>query len=146
MSRNENAKKMRDQLQQDFNDWSSLLTDHSLHACYAIIAAIWAVHSDVNAILNNPWAKWSLVMVLSFLGLNIIIEFVQSRLHFNRYYYAEENQERWEQEYKRYNTNQGGRSPWPYTKAIENVGIISRCLKVIVPVIAASLLIISIFQ
>ena len=43
-------------LGQDFNDWCSIFTTHSIQAAYAIIAANWAVHRTTDAILNNSFA------------------------------------------------------------------------------------------
>ena len=127
-------------LGQDFNDWSSILTTHSVQASYAIIAANWAVHSDANAILVNCYSKWSLVI---FLGLNLLCTQLMIRMHYRQYIYAEKDSERWQKEFKE---TRGKRTYWPYTKNIEHLGVFMRWLKVWAPVISAFLFIISLFH
>lgn len=130
-------------LGQDFNDWSSILTTHSVQASYAIIAANWAVHSNANSILANCFSKWSLVIILSFLGLNLLCTQLMIHMHYRQYLYAEKNSERWQKEFIE---TRGTRTYWPYTKNIEHLGIFMRWLKVWAPVISTFLFIISLFH
>ncbi len=130
-------------LGQAFDDWASILTTHSVQASYAIIAANWAVHSNANAILANCYSKWSLVVILSFLGLNLLCTQLMIRMHYQQYLYAEKDSKRWQKEFEE---TRGKRAYWPYTKGIEHLGIFMRWLKVWAPVISTFLFIVSLFQ
>ncbi len=130
-------------LGQDFNDWSSILTTHSMQASYAIIAANWAVHSNANAILSNCYSKWSFAIILSFLGLNLLCTQLIVRMHYRQYIYAEKDSKRWQ---KAFEETRGKRTHWPYTKGIENLGIFMRWLKVWAPALSAFLFIVSLFH
>ncbi|MFH1956986.1 MAG: hypothetical protein ABIJ15_00740 [bacterium] len=141
-NRFKNAEEALKKLGQDFNDWCSILTTHSMQAAYAIIAANWAVHGNAQKILNNCCSKWSLVVVFLFLGVNLLATKWMIHKHYKQFLYAEENSERWEKEFRE---NKGKRTFWPYTKCIEYLGIALRWLKVGAPVIAALLFILSLF-
>jgi hypothetical protein len=129
-------------LGQDFNDWCSILTTHSIQAAYAIIAANWAVHRTTDAILNNSFAKWSLVIVFVFLGANLIGTRWMIRMHYDQFIYAEKDAERWKKEFEE---SRGKRCFWPYTKGIEHLGVFMRELKIWAPVIGATLFVLSLF-
>jgi len=135
-------------LGQAFNDWSSILTTHSIHAAYAIIAANWAVHGSTQNILNNSYAKWSLVIVFVFLGFNILVSGCMKHMHFNQYLHGEKNSKKWETEFKEYEKSRqkGKRTPWPYTECIENLGVAQTFVKICAPIIAATLFIFSLFS
>ena len=129
-------------LGKDFNDWCSILTSQSIQVAYAVIAANWAVHSSKNAILENLCARYSMVTVFIFLGLNVLMTRLMSHLHFKQYLYAEENTKRWKKEF---DDSRGKRTPWPYTKSIENLGEVMRITKTWLPVIGAVLFLMSLF-
>ena len=127
------------EVQDAFNAWCEILTAHSLQASYAIIAANWAVHRGLDAILGNAWAKWSMAVVVAFLGFNLLATGWMAYLHYRQMLYAGDDSQRWEREYQqelRY---------WPYTKKIENLGCILRVVKVVAPCAAAVLFVISLF-
>ena len=135
------AGEAKEELQTEFNYWGSILTSHSIQIAFAIIAANWAVHGSARVILENCWSIWSMAIVLGFLGLDLLATRLMIRLHYKQILYSEEDVERWNKEY-----NQAkGKRYWPYTKRIENLGIIFRELKVWAPVLAAILFIISLF-
>ena len=136
-----NADEVTGQLNQDFNDWCSILTTHSLQASYAIIGANWAVHGTASNILDNSFSKFSMLLIIVFLVLNIFANSWMIHLHHRRFIYAEENTNRWKVEF---NQSKGKRY-WPYTKLIENLGVVHRFLKTFIPIIAALLFILSLF-
>jgi len=128
------------QLSGDFNEWCSILTTHSIQAAFAIIGANWAVHRSTKALLSNRWAVWSMIVVLGFLGINLLGTYAMTVMHHRQFNHAEENPGRWRREYE---DSQGRNVPWPYTRGIERLGEALRILKVLAPVIAAILLVIS---
>lgn len=119
------------ELRNDFNAWCEILTSHSLNASYAIIAANWAVHKGIGAILNNPWAKWSMASVVGFLGINLLINGLMTLLHYFQLDNARENPQEWRKKFE--NPDKW----WPYTDYIEYFGFGLRLLKVIAPAFAA---------
>jgi hypothetical protein len=125
-----------------FNDWSAILTSHSIQAAYAIIAANWLVHGNAQTVLGNTWSKWSLALVFIFLGLNLLATRWMIKWHYKQYMYADADPERWEKGFEKSKTEQ---TPWPYTKKIQNIGVWLRELKVWAPVAATILFIISLF-
>ena len=126
------------QLQMDFNDWSEMLTKFSVQAAYAIIAANWAVHGTSGTIASN-WSKWSMIVSIAFLGINLFSTFKMSTLHYKQCIYAEEDSDRWNQEFE----NSAFDKHWPYTKNIEHFGKNIRIFKLWLPLVAAVLFIIS---
>ena len=137
----ESAGKALGELQTAFNDWGSILTTHSLQAAYAVIAANWAVHGATKKILDNCWSKWSLTIVLVFLGINLLATRCMVRLHYKQHLYAGENPNQWQREYEQ----SKGKRYWPYTKCIEYLGVALRELKAWGPVIGAFLFVLSLF-
>jgi hypothetical protein len=138
----ENAGAAKKELQTAFNDWSSILTEHSRQIAFAIIAANWAVHGDTSKVISNWGAKWSMAIVFIFLGVDLLITRLLIRQHYKQYLYAEENEKRWDDEYiegreKRY---------WPYTALIEYTGIFYREFKCWAPMFAAILFVVSLFS
>jgi len=129
------------ELQTSFDKWSSILTTHSIQIAFAIIAANWAVHGSASAILSNDWSKGSLVIILGFLGLDLLITRLITWLLYKRILYAEKNVDRWNKEY----IKAKGKRYWPFTKSIEYIGLAFRELKVWAPILAAIFFIISLF-
>jgi hypothetical protein len=70
--RYDNPGKALEQLQSDYNRWSSLLTENSIKISYALIGANWAVHGSTGQLLINQYAKFSMITILIFLGINLI--------------------------------------------------------------------------
>lgn len=68
----ENPGKALNELYTGFNDWSSIVTNRSIEASFALIAANWAVHGSADNILHNFWAKSSLITIIVFLGANLV--------------------------------------------------------------------------
>ena len=136
------AGEANNELYQGFNAWSAGLGTHSVHAAYALIAANWAVHSGANAILGNRWAKWSLAVVIVFLGLNLLCIWLMTALYRRRCSYADEDKARWAGEFE--DASAAG-SPWPYTHTIECVGRFLEGLRILAPIAGGTLFILSLF-
>jgi len=103
-------------VREDFLYWTGRLTETSLQLSYALIAANWAVFGSVEKLLNNLWAKLSIILVVIGLGLSVAGAKWMSELHRERIDYAETNESRWCREYER---SRGERLPWPFTRKIE---------------------------
>lgn len=130
------------QLNTDFNEWSTILTQNSVNASYAIIAANWAVHGSSGNIMGNNAAKWSIGIVLLFLGANLLGSFIMTKLHYYQFLYAEQYPMKWESEWK----NSKSLRHWPYTQGIENLGLSIRWLKALAPIVSCLFFIASLFQ
>jgi hypothetical protein len=130
------------EINNQFNDWSSGLSSHSVQAAYAIIAANWAVHSNTDNIINNGAAKWSLIIVIGFLGLNILLaSWLTWRLS-KRSQYVAENLTRWDEEFGKAKNIAG---VWPYTPFMIKLSTALHILRFAAPSIAAGFLIASLF-
>jgi hypothetical protein len=132
------------ELQEGFNDWSAILTKHSIETALAVIAANWAVYGDVKAILDNSWSKWSLAVAVGFLGINLVLTGSITFLYNRQRRHADTDKEKWKDEYEKAGEELKS-VPWPYTDKIQCMGSILRFLKVVIPMIAATLFIVSIF-
>jgi hypothetical protein len=80
----------------------------------------------MNGILNNIWAKGSLLMVILALASNIVGAWRLSESLRNRVAYGETDKTRWRSEFEKFSTTS---DPWPFTKAIENTGRMMRITK-----------------
>jgi hypothetical protein len=129
-------------LNDDFNAWSSMLSNYGLTMSYAIIAANWAVHGNAKGVLANWCSIVSLLIVFVFLALNLFATHKMSRLLYKRSLYAERDFDRWEKEFSE---AQNASSPWPYTQEIEDYGDRLRSIKLIAPILAAVFFILSLF-
>jgi hypothetical protein len=126
-----------------FNIWSAGLSRHSVQAVYAIIAANWATHVQPNKpILTDTLATWSMGICIAFIVVNIILTGILTELNRDRWREAEDKTESWILDFNNRNDKQ---SKWPYTNKIENYGAILRFIRVIIPLIAGSLFLISLF-
>lgn len=125
-----------------FNKWSTAVGTYGIQSAYALIAANWAVYGGVQGITDNQWAKWSIIVVIIFLGLNLIATLRMAHLYGKRCDYANIDKNRWENEF---NAEAEAPSPWPYTSSIENLGDFIRHLKVWAPVLSGIFFIIGLF-
>ena len=125
-----------------FNKWSATVSNYGLHMAYAVIAANWAVYGDAQAILSNLWAKFSVAIVVSFLGLNLLCAWLMTWQYAKRCEYADEDKARWSREF---NSEYTSSSAWPYTKFIEGLGDFIRLLKAWAPIIAGIVFILGLF-
>ena len=131
------------ELFEGFNAWSASISTHGMHTAYAIIAANWAVYGNTQAIMENLWAKYSMGIIILFLGLNLFCTWLMSLCYWERVEYADENKKRWDSEFDKGNVIP---SPWPYTEFIERLGKFMRFIKVWAPIIAGSLFILGLFS
>ena len=128
------------EVQSAFDDWCSILTSHSVQASYAIIGANWIVRRSAEAILANCWSKWSIIIVMLFLALNLVTTYIMTLMHGKRLDYAEDNPEKWNSEFNR------RPKYWPYTKSIDELGFFVRFCKCALPFTAALFFVVSLFR
>jgi hypothetical protein len=122
----------------EYEYWSGKLTETSLHLCYAVIGANWVVFGSINGILDNNWAKMSLLMVILALASNIVGAWVLSWLLRKRVIYSEDKKAEW---IKEFNQFVGIRSTWPFTDSIDAVGLWMRRIKAVFTLAAGACLI-----
>jgi hypothetical protein len=125
-----------------FNRWTISLTTYSTQAAYAPIAANWAVHGQFGLLSWNVYARLSVVFAISFLAVHMLIVWLMAHLYAVRCDYSDEDRERWTKEFE---ANETVRSPWPYTKLIEDLGTHKRCLQALLPLTSGTLFIFSAF-
>lgn len=130
------------ELFEGFNDWSATVSTYGIHMAYAVIAANWAVYGDAQAIIGNHWAKSSISIVISFLGLNLFCTWLMTSHYYKRCVYANEDKARWSSEFEKEKTSS---SDWPYTKFIQRLGKFMRLLKVWAPIVGGIVFIIGLF-
>ena len=63
-------------------------------------------------------------------------------MHYDQHKYAEEDLIRWKKEYEAAKIKPGA---WPYTQEVEDYGCKLRIIKLICPIIAAALFVVSLF-
>jgi hypothetical protein len=129
----ENSKKALESLRDWYTTWNGRLADRSVEVSYALIGANWAVFGSRDQLLDEPMAKISLVLVVTFLGLNLALTRIGTQMLQRRYYYAESNSSRWDEEYQE---ALGTRTPWPSTRAIDGVGQLLREIRTWMPLAA----------
>jgi hypothetical protein len=123
----------------EFNYWSGKLTDSSLQMCYALIGANWVVYGSIGLILQSPWAKLSLLMVILTLAINVIGAWYLSESIRKRFEWAEGHGPQWETDF---NAAAGARTAFPFTDAHEKAGFWLRQVKGLLPLVSGAFLII----
>ncbi len=123
-------------LVQDYQYWSGRITDTSFQLSLALLGANWAVFGTVSGILQNPWARLSILSVVLCLGINLVGARFMSELHRRRFDYAERDSARWQQEFEQ---TKDHLNPWPFTRRIEMLGRALREAKTWLPVLGAGL-------
>lgn len=122
------------------DDWSLDLNSKSTQASYAIIAAAWAVFGTQHVLFENWWALAAVSLALVHIGLTLIVHlFIIERLT-RRFWFAQKNSEKWAEEWRQ---SGSPTSLWPYDKSIQRTGRVFHWIKVILPALAAVILIIS---
>jgi hypothetical protein len=124
----------------EYEYWSGKLTETSLQMCYALIGANWVVFGSLNGILNNAWAKMSMLMVILALGANIVGAWLLSESLRKRVEYGEGHKEIWKKEYDEYLGAE--KSAWPFTDGIQDTGRTMRIIKGVFTLLAGALLIV----
>ena len=97
------------------------------------------IFGSVNGILAHRSAKYSLVLVILALASNVIGAWVLSGLLRKRVRYGEGNSVKWQQAYQ---DSLGTDDPYPFTKAIDMVGVTMRWTKSLLTLAGGALLII----
>jgi hypothetical protein len=143
MSRLKDAEAASQEVKDTYDSWSEILTARSFEACYAIIAANWAAHGSTKEILANGYARWSMVLVFIFIGFHLLAGLLISELLRKRAIYADVDKARWEDEFKKLADSD---KHWPYSKTVDALGEILRYCKVVFPVAASVLFILSILS
>ena len=127
------------ELQDAFNYWSGQVTTTSVQMCYAVIGANWVVFGSVGNILASRWAIASLITVLLALTLNMVSSLGFAEWMRCRFDWADRNRRKWDEQF---NEEKKKHSTWPYSDAIEKLGIAMRYARVLVPLASGVLLII----
>lgn len=130
------------ELHDHFGNWTAGLGKYGLQVTFALMAANWAVHGSNAALLQNPWAKWSMVTAVAYLALLLLSMGTMVRESWLRREYADRDKARWAREFA---ATADGPSAWPYSAAMERLGNIMAVLHVLGPLVSGALLLISIF-
>ena len=80
----------------------------------------------MNGIEGSPWAKWSMLLVLVALVINVLGSWILSEVLRRRIDYAEEDYPRWDREF---DAAKAKKVPWPFTKPIDKIGRGMRWIK-----------------
>jgi len=114
------------------NTWSSILTQKSLEAEYAIIGANWVVHGA--KLTEHTFALVSVAIAILHVGVYLLMAWFIYWLLDRQVDYALKDPARWEVEYER---RKDPESNWPFTYAIDRTGEIHNDLKMLFPISAA---------
>lgn len=136
------AREAYEELKVAFDAWSESLRTYGNYMAYAVIAANWAIFDSRNALLENDWAKWSLIVAVSYLGVHLAGVAVMTLLHRRRCEYVNADDDRWNREY---NDEKRGEA-WPYDDTIQYLGEAIRWLHFIAPLASGALLVVGIFR
>jgi len=120
---------------QDYLYWTGKLTESSFQMSVALIGANWAVFGSLDRVLENVWSQVSIAVTIVGLGASLIGTMLMGEMHRFRVQYAEENPDRWSEEFK---DTAGKIDPWPFTSAIEKLGSIIRWIRWLSPVIGGA--------
>lgn len=139
VSRFDDAGSAIDELVKSYNAWTAKLGEISLQACYATIAAVWALFGTNNEVWKpeNWCALWALGLAVLFVGFNLAMSFLQVRLLAGRADYARDHAKDWQKEFER---RCEPKSQFPYTPTIELLGDVHHWCRLIVPLAAAGFL------
>lgn len=127
----ETAGDATDELFEGFNDWSASISSYGMQAAYSVIAANWAVYGSANAIITNYWARTSMALVITFIGVNLFLTWRMTVQYQRRLKYADDDKDRWHNEF---NHGEDASSAWPYTSSIQSLGASMRLLKTWAPI------------
>jgi hypothetical protein len=125
-------------VEEGFNYWSSRITESSFQMCVAIIAANWAVYPKINEIKHNPYALWSIMLVLATIAVSLISAWRMSEAHREQCERAEREPRTWNNEYAEFSSK---RHAWPFTDEIENLGWVVRGIKTFLPLLSGGIFI-----
>ena len=126
-------------VQDTYIDWTRKLSETSFQLSLAIIGANWAAFGAVDKILSNVWAKFSLIVVIADLAINLIGTWRMSEILGRKVNYARKDTQGWNKDWgeKEY--------PWPFTRESEGLSRFLREVKVWFPLVAAALFFVALF-
>jgi hypothetical protein len=127
----------------DYFYWTGKLTETSVQLSYAILGANWAVFGSIDKILLNFWSKLSVLLIVLSLALGVLGAKAMGEKHLDRIKYAEDDPVRWKAEFA---ATAGTRDPWPFTSAIESLGIAMRAAKTWLPLLAGAFFFVALFR
>ena len=122
----------------EFEYWTGKLSENSLSMCYALIGANWVIFGS-SGVLHNLWAQSSVLLALLPLAMNLITASFMSESHRGIIARAEDNPPQWQHEFEE---SEGRSVAWPFTRAIERVGLCTRWAKLILPLMSGLALIV----
>ncbi len=140
-ARFKNAGEGTDAVQKGFNNWTSLLSNRSLNASYAVIGAAWAVFGTADNLMGNGLALLAVGLAVGFIGVSVLFTFLAALLHWLRLRHALSDPKRWQAEYQ---NSASVDSNWPYTKGIDRLPIPYNIVKILIPGAAVICLVIAI--
>lgn len=115
----------------DYHYWTGKLTDSSFELSVAVIAANWAVFGTVDRVLQSPWSRASIAIVVLSLLLSLLGAKIMGEAHRLRIEYAETDPSRWRGEF---HATHGSDDPWPFTRGIVRLGRLLRECKTWLPI------------
>lgn len=130
------------ELHDHFGSWTAGLGKYGLQVTFAVMAANWALYGSNAALLQNPWAKWSMVTAVAYLTLLLLSMGYMVWQSWARRQYADTDKARWAREFK---ATADRPSAWPYSASMEHLGNVMAALHVLGPLLSGTLLLISIF-
>lgn len=133
----ETPQKALEEIRGDYRAWTKNLTDSSFQLSLGLLAANWAAFQEVGDLVNNPGAKWSVILVVVGLLVNLIGALVLSEMLRRRHFYAEADLARWACEHAA--APCGLDDPWPSTHSLDRSAYALRIAKVVFPVVSAVL-------
>jgi hypothetical protein len=120
-------------IRDDYLHWTGKLSDTSLQLSYAVIAANWAAFGSVSGVLASFWSKVSVGLVVITLGLGVVGAKLMGEKLRERIKYAETDSSQWNAEFTE---SVNSPSSWPYTPAIDLLGLRMRQAKTWIPLAA----------
>jgi len=119
-----------------YDHWTGTLTTRSFELSITLIAANWAVFGSVDRVLNNFWAKGSILVLVLNVLTSLAGVLAMAWLHRRRWKEAEANPDQWERQWEQ---AAGTNDPWPFTPAIENLGVSLQVCRATLPLIGGLL-------
>lgn len=128
-------------LGRDYNYWSQRVSDSSTQMSLAVIAGNWAYYGSIEVLLKSIWALTSIGIIFLSLTLALLASYTLTELHRNAFYNAENDWTVWEGRFKDFQAGLIPKDPWPATKTIDFLGVITRIAKTFLPLAAGLVLI-----
>jgi hypothetical protein len=124
------------EVKEGYDRWTGGLGSRAVEASFGVLAANWIVFGSARALLENGFAKWSVGVIVVFLGANLLLTALMAKLYGDRCDYADADKERWQSEFAI--AARKGNS-WPYTPTMDRLGDFLRYMRTWAPVIGGAL-------